>query len=78
MGFCGGMNLKENDWDTRKHRVFEPRRARFGRPKSFRERVIELLIRQVRALPCALVMATHSEAIAERADRILDLGRLRG
>ncbi|HEY5644621.1 MAG TPA: ABC transporter ATP-binding protein [Pseudomonadales bacterium] len=42
------------------------------------ERVIELLIRQVRALPCALVMATHSRAIAERADRVVDLGRLRG
>lgn len=26
VGYCGGMNLKENDWDTSEHRPFEPRR----------------------------------------------------
>jgi phosphatidylserine/phosphatidylglycerophosphate/cardiolipin synthase-like enzyme len=26
VGYCGGMNLKENDWDTTMHRVYEPRR----------------------------------------------------
>lgn len=26
IGYCGGMNLKQNDWDTREHAIFEPRR----------------------------------------------------
>jgi phosphatidylserine/phosphatidylglycerophosphate/cardiolipin synthase-like enzyme len=26
IGYCGGMNLKENDWDTSAHRAWEPRR----------------------------------------------------
>ncbi|HWB80708.1 MAG TPA: phosphatidylserine/phosphatidylglycerophosphate/cardiolipin synthase family protein [Nannocystaceae bacterium] len=26
VGYCGGMNLKENDWDTTEHRAWEPRR----------------------------------------------------
>ncbi|UQA59439.1 phospholipase D-like domain-containing protein [Polyangium aurulentum] len=39
VGFCGGMNLRENDWDTRMHSLFDPRRCRFSRPASFRKRV---------------------------------------
>ncbi len=27
IGYCGGMNLKENDWDSPAHRVWEPRRS---------------------------------------------------
>ncbi len=26
VGYCGGMNLKENDWDTTDHHAWEPRR----------------------------------------------------
>jgi phosphatidylserine/phosphatidylglycerophosphate/cardiolipin synthase-like enzyme len=43
LGYCGGMNLKENDWDSRLHQVFDPRRCRFSRPRSFREQVAEFL-----------------------------------
>lgn len=39
IGFCGGMNLKQNDWDTRLHRIFDPARCRFSRPRSFRQLV---------------------------------------
>ncbi len=39
VGFCGGMNLKQNDWDRRAHDVFDARRCRFERPRSWRERV---------------------------------------
>lgn len=39
IGFCGGMNLKQNDWDTRLHRIFDPARCRFSRPRAFRLRV---------------------------------------
>lgn len=39
IGFCGGMNLKQNDWDTRLHRIFDPARCRFSRPQAFRQRV---------------------------------------
>lgn len=39
IGFCGGMNLKQNDWDTRMHRIFDPARCRFSRPHTFRQRV---------------------------------------
>lgn len=42
IGFCGGMNLKQNDWDTRLHRIFDPARCRFTRPKAFRQRVRDL------------------------------------
>ncbi len=37
------------------------------------ERVVDLLVAQVRSLSCALVLATHSDVIAGRADRILRL-----
>lgn len=39
IGFCGGMNLKQNDWDTRMHRIFDPARCRFSRSPGFRQRV---------------------------------------
>ena len=26
VGYCGGMNLKENDWDTTVHDAFDVRR----------------------------------------------------
>lgn len=35
-GFCGGMNLKENDWDTPRHDWFDPRRCAFSRDRLFR------------------------------------------
>jgi putative ABC transport system ATP-binding protein len=38
-------------------------------------RVVELLWAQVRALGCALLIATHDPAIAERADRVLRIGQ---
>ncbi len=39
VGFCGGMNLRENDWDTRLHRLFDARRCRFDRSGEHRRRV---------------------------------------
>ena len=30
VGYCGGMNVKENDWDTIEHRVWDPRRNPHG------------------------------------------------
>ncbi len=39
VGFCGGMNLKENDWDRPGHTLFDPGRARFTRVSSFRQLV---------------------------------------
>ncbi len=39
IGFCGGMNLKENDWDTRRHRLFDPRRCKFDRDREHRRQV---------------------------------------
>jgi phosphatidylserine/phosphatidylglycerophosphate/cardiolipin synthase-like enzyme len=36
VGFCGGMNLKENDWDRPGHALFDPHRANFARPAGFR------------------------------------------
>ncbi|MDI1429847.1 phospholipase D-like domain-containing protein [Polyangium sorediatum] len=41
IGFCGGMNMRQNDWDTRHHRLFEPSRCRFTRPSAHRARVKE-------------------------------------
>jgi putative ABC transport system ATP-binding protein len=39
------------------------------------DRVVELLVREVKALGSSLVMATHNEAIAEQADLTIRLGR---
>lgn len=39
VGFCTGMNLKENDWDGGVHRVFNPARCRFRRSAAFRREV---------------------------------------
>ncbi len=39
VGYCGGMNLKENDWDSRVNRLFDPRRCRFDRSGEHRRRV---------------------------------------
>ena len=39
VGYCGGMNLKENDWDSRVNQLFDPRRCRFNRSHEHRLRV---------------------------------------
>ena len=36
IGYCGGMNIKENDWDTTDHPVFDPRRNPHRTTKAFR------------------------------------------
>ncbi|MEJ2099477.1 MAG: phosphatidylserine/phosphatidylglycerophosphate/cardiolipin synthase family protein [Desulfobacterales bacterium] len=36
IGYCGGMNIKENDWDTNEHPVFDPRRNPHRTNKAFR------------------------------------------
>ena len=42
------------------------------------ERVVELLWRAVQEQGCGLVIATHSEAVADRADQVLRLGVMDG
>lgn len=39
VGFCGGMNLRENDWDTRGHEALDARRCRYDREAGHRVRV---------------------------------------
>ncbi len=39
VGFCGGMNMRENDWDSCTHRLFDARRCGFLRPGEHRGRV---------------------------------------
>ena len=36
IGYCGGMNIKENDWDTNDHPVFDPRRNPHRTKKTLR------------------------------------------
>ncbi len=36
IGYCGGMNIKENDWDTIDHPVFDPRRNPHRTKKAYR------------------------------------------
>lgn len=38
IGYCGGMNLKENDWDSIAHRAHEPRRHPHAAPAEKRQR----------------------------------------
>ncbi len=39
VGFCGGMNLKENDWDTSAHDIYDARRCSFDRSPEHRKKV---------------------------------------
>lgn len=39
VGFCGGMNLRENDWDGRGHEAVDARRCRYDRDSDHRARV---------------------------------------
>lgn len=39
VGFCGGMNMRENDWDSCTHELFDARRCGFLRPGAYRGRV---------------------------------------
>lgn len=41
LAFIGGMNLRRVDWDTSRHRVFEPRRMLFGSSASDRQEVVD-------------------------------------
>ena len=41
VGYCGGMNIKENDWDTNDHPVFDPHRNPHRTRKAFRRLVHE-------------------------------------
>lgn len=41
VGYCGGMNLKENDWDTPEHSLFEPRRMPWRASSDARRAVAE-------------------------------------
>lgn len=40
LAFIGGMNLRRVDWDTTRHRVFEPRRMLFGSDAGPRQEVV--------------------------------------
>lgn len=40
LAFIGGMNLRRVDWDTSRHRVFEPRRMLFDSSASARQEVV--------------------------------------
>lgn len=39
VGYCGGMNVKQNDWDTIEHRIYDPRRNPHDSDGAFREAV---------------------------------------
>lgn len=39
VGYCGGMNVKENDWDTIQHVVYDPRRNPHKTNAAFRRTV---------------------------------------
>lgn len=81
VGFCGGMNLKHSDWDARRHRIYDARRAAFDRDRTFRERVREAIqppdhpprhdfMARVRGPAVADLEANFSE----RWNRLIDTG----
>lgn len=39
VGFCGGMNLRENDWDSCQHGPYDARRCRFASDRAHRTQV---------------------------------------
>jgi phosphatidylserine/phosphatidylglycerophosphate/cardiolipin synthase-like enzyme len=81
VGFCGGMNLKHNDWDGRRHRIFEARRAAFDRDRSFRERVRDAIQPPDHPPRHDFMARVQGPAVAdleanfgERWDRLIDTG----
>jgi phosphatidylserine/phosphatidylglycerophosphate/cardiolipin synthase-like enzyme len=50
VGYCGGMNVNENDWDTNDHPVFDPRRNPHRTRQAFR-RLVQEKKNQTKFLP---------------------------
>jgi phosphatidylserine/phosphatidylglycerophosphate/cardiolipin synthase-like enzyme len=72
VGYCGGMNLKENDWDTTAHVVHEPRRFPHEAGPQERERTAA----RYRTPPFAprhdLMVRIEGPAVADLVDNFAD------
>jgi phosphatidylserine/phosphatidylglycerophosphate/cardiolipin synthase-like enzyme len=72
VGYCGGMNLKQNDWDTSEHAIFEPRRNPFSAGASRRARVAKREQRPAYAPRHDLAVRIEGPAVADLLDDFAD------
>lgn len=68
IGYCGGMNLKQNDWDTSEHAIFEPRRSRFSAGALRRARVASRQRRPAHVPRHDLSVRLEGPAVADLLD----------
>lgn len=72
IGYCGGMNLKQNDWDTSAHAIFEPRRHPFSAGVVRRERVARRRRRPSYVPRHDLAVRIEGPAVADLLDDFAD------
>lgn len=72
VGYCGGMNLKENDWDTNAHVVHEPRRFPHTAGPHAREGTAARLQTPPFAPRHDLMVRIEGPAVADLVDNFAD------
>ncbi|MCA9711495.1 MAG: phosphatidylserine/phosphatidylglycerophosphate/cardiolipin synthase family protein, partial [Myxococcales bacterium] len=72
VGYCGGMNLKENDWDTSAHRPYEPRRFPHGAGSGPRRRAAARMAAPPFAPRHDLIVRIEGPAVADLVDNFAD------
>jgi phosphatidylserine/phosphatidylglycerophosphate/cardiolipin synthase-like enzyme len=72
IGYCGGMNLKQNDWDTTAHAIFEPRRNPWSAGASRRAAVASRKRRPAYVPRHDLTVRIEGPAVADLLDDFTD------
>jgi phosphatidylserine/phosphatidylglycerophosphate/cardiolipin synthase-like enzyme len=72
IGYCGGMNLKQNDWDTTAHSIFEPRRNPWSAGILRRHRVASRQQRPAYVPRHDLTVRIEGPAVADLLDDFAD------
>lgn len=75
VGYCGGMNLKENDWDTTAHLAWEPRRSPHGSTASQRRQVEQRRVASTFLPRHDLMMRIEGPAVTDLVDNFAERWR---
>jgi len=72
VGYCGGMNLEEKDWDTPAHAVYEPRRDGFESSASLRAKTAARRRRPVYMPRHDIMLRLEGPAVADLVSSFAD------